>query len=88
MNQATDSESTIQTATATEVDKSTSNTSLLQRLSARRVAFFAKHEALFLWLLAPPVLIFCLIILVSFVLWLSGQGAALESILNGKWVPG
>lgn len=69
-------------------DQATNGTSFLQRLSRRRVAFFAKHEALFLWLLAPPVLIFGLILLVSFVLWLSGQGAALETILNGGWSPG
>lgn len=77
-----------QQPTSEQPDKPvTPGTSALQRLSARRVAFFAKHEALFLWLLAPPVLIFGLILLVTFVLWLSGQGAALESILNGGWAP-
>ncbi len=52
-----------------------------QRLSARRIAFFARHEGLFLWLLGVPLLLVCAAALVFFLLWLTGQASLLEWLI-------
>lgn len=45
--------------------------SLWQKLSEKRVAFFARFEGVFLWLLGIPTLVIGIIVLRYIILWLS-----------------
>lgn len=45
--------------------------SLWQKLSEKRIAFFARFEGVFLWLLGIPTVIIGIIVLRYIILWLS-----------------
>ena len=46
----------------------------------KRERFFAKREGVFLWLLAPPVLVVAVLVLVTILLWLARQVGVLSTI--------
>ena len=55
-------------------------------LSQKRVAFFARHETFFLYLLTVPMLIAAVVLLFGTIAWITGQGTVLESYLHvGQW---
>ena len=58
-----------------------------QRFSERRIAFFARREGLFLWLLGIPMLLAAVYMLMQYLFWTSGQGGLLDSILTRDWQP-
>ena len=58
-----------------------------QRFSERRIAFFARREGMFLWLLGIPMLLAAIYMLLQYLFWTSGQGGLLDSILTRDWQP-
>ena len=58
------------------------NLPLWKRLSQNRVAFFAHHETLFLWLLGSICLICGLGFLLILVMWLAHQVATMEYLVT------
>jgi hypothetical protein len=58
-----------------------------QHFSERRIAFFARREGLFLWLLGVPMLLAAIYMLLYYLSWTSGQGGLLDSILTRDWQP-
>ncbi len=66
---------------------SSARPSPLQRFSERRVAFFAKREGLFLWLLGIPLLLATAYMTLHYLNWTAGQGGILDSILMRDWRP-
>jgi hypothetical protein len=58
-----------------------------QRLSERRIAFFARREGMFLWLLSIPMLLAAIYMILHYLSWTAGQGGLLDSILTRDWQP-
>ncbi len=66
---------------------SSAPSSAWQRFSERRIAFFARREGMFLWLLGIPMLLAAVYMLLHYLFWTSGQGGLLDSILTRDWQP-
>ncbi|HEX8237496.1 MAG TPA: hypothetical protein VF600_16165 [Abditibacteriaceae bacterium] len=78
---------TLAASSPPQTSSSPAATSPWQSFSERRIAFFARREGLFLWLLSIPMLLAAVYMILHYLSWTSGQGGLLDSILTRDWQP-